>query len=433
MKDLIEKKPLLVVVIVLCLAIMAVDAFVPVFFIRNHYSKHFSTATAFRYRITGECIERTKSVMVEAEVCSCFENGSWNDVCGKIRLYLPKSDSTKLHYGDVIESSAVMYAIKNRAGLDFDYRKYMKHKRIYHNVFLKNNSYIKVASNQYNPIKYAARKINKTFCNRLLRSGLGKQEAALATGMLLGDKHLIDYEIKRTFSTSGLGHVLCVSGLHIGLIIGLFNILLKRISQNHTYFLYSKILLILLAFFISFITGFTPASLRAAVMFSVLITDIYFGKNYDKLNLLSLVALIFLLCNPLLLFDISFQLSFLAMAGIYTIFPVFESLYEHHKQRKLLNKIIRKLLLNAEISISAQVFVIPLIAYYFRQIPTYFLLANIVVVPFVSLILGMIILILVFVDVPFVGDILAFATDIMLKGLIIFTSWVDKLPFSTIK
>ncbi|MDR0790074.1 MAG: ComEC family competence protein [Bacteroidales bacterium] len=429
---MLQKRPLLVVVIVLCLAIIAVEHFTPVVFFGNHYSKHFSQATAFRYRLTSDCSQRAKTILFEAEVEACLDEGRWHKTCGHIRLYFPKSDSTNLRYGDVIESSATMYAIKNFAGQDFDYRKFMKRQRIYHNVYPK--SYKKVAQDQYNPILYAAKTINKTLKQRLLHSKMGEQQTALAIGMLLSDKHYIDPEIRHSFNTSGLGHVLCVSGLHIGLIIGLFDLLFKVLSfGNNRLFVFRKMLLVVLAFFIAFIVGFTPSVLRSATMFSVFIIASLTNRDYDRLNVLAFTALIFLILDPLVLFNVSFQLSYLAMAGIMVFLPLFEGIFPQKRGNPFTKRLLYNVKLEAEVSIAAQLFTIPIMAYHFKQIPTYFLLANVVVVPFVGLILAMILLLLCFVDVPLIGDIVGFATDLLLKGLILFTSWIDSLPFAILQ
>jgi competence protein ComEC len=263
---------------------------------------------------------------------------------------------------------------------------------------------------------------------------MGKQETALAIGMLLSDKHYIDQDLRHSFNTSGLGHILCVSGLHIGLIIGLFDRFFKILSFGRSrLFAFRKILLVILAIFIAFIVGFTPSVLRAATMFSIFVVASMTNKDYDRLNVLTFTAFIFLILDPLVLFNISFQLSYLAMAGIIVFVPLLKGIYPQIKRNSFAKRLLHNVKSGAEVSTSAQIFTIPIMAYHFKQIPTYFLLANVVVVPFVGLILFMILLLLCLADVPFVGDIVSFATNLLLKGLILFTSWIDSLPFAALQ
>jgi competence protein ComEC len=424
-----QKRPLVIIVLVACIAIVLVDNFVPVFLIRNHYSKHFQEATAFRYRLTTDFTEKAHSILFEAKVLSFFNGTTWHSTCGKILLYFPKNDSINLHYGDVIETSAPINQIENFNEHGFNYEKYCKHKRIYHNVFPKN--YTKIAEKQYIPIIYAAKTFNKTLKKRLLSSHLKKREANLAIGMLLSDKSNIDLGIRNAFNTSGLGHILCVSGLHIGLLIMIFDTIFKILTLGNRYlFIFRKILLIFIAFFFAFIVGFTPSVLRAAIMFSVFVLASFCKKNYDNLNVLALTALIFLIFDPLILFNISFQLSFLAMAGIFTFTPLFKSLINNHNTKMYWKQKLFNIWKSAYTCISAQLFTLPLTAYYFKNLPVYFLFANIIVIPFVGFILCMIILLLIVTNVPFLNIVVTFATNFLLKELIIFTSWIDSLPFS---
>ncbi|MDR1006901.1 MAG: ComEC family competence protein [Bacteroidales bacterium] len=429
---MLQKRPLLIVVIVFCLAIAAAEHYVPVFFVRNHYSKHFSQATVFRYRLTSDYTKRAKTIVFDAEVEAFFDGSRWRKTNGGIKLYISKSDSTKLHYGDVIQSNAPMYAIKNMPNGHFDYKRFMKRRRIYHNVFIK--QYQKIAEHKYNPIIFAARSINQSLRNRLQHSGLGKQESALAIGMMLSDKRGIDEDIRHNFNTSGLGHILCVSGLHIGIILVIFRRVFGfMVWGNFRRFYVFRLAMIAVAYFIAFIVGFTPSVLRAATMFSFFILADMSGKRYDRLNVLAFTALIFLILNPLVLFDVGFQMSYLSMAGIIVFLPLFEGLFIKEKHPNSLKKLLYNLRLEAEVCISAQLFTLPVAAYHFKRIPTYFLFANIVVVPFVGAALMMILVLLVVADVPFIGDIASFATNIVLKAMIAFTSWIDALPYSSIQ
>ncbi len=418
------KRPIIIPLIFLIIGIIIVDSFIPVFFVNDHYSVHFDKAISFRYLITDNYKPKTNWTTYQAKVIEYFDGNSWQKTKGKVLINFPK-DCKQFNYGDVIESKERMQRIRNFKGLTFDYQKYMNHKRLYHNVYCKD--YKIINHNKGNKIIKWAKNANESLKNRIKSSNISQRNANLAISLLLGDKSKLDLDIKNSFSITGIAHILCVSGLHIGLILGFIQLITKFICLFGLRFYYLRqILLVIIAWLIALIIGCSPSSLRVALMFTILILSKHLPIQTDSLNTLYCTAFFLLLTNPLLLFDISFQLSFLAVLGILVCVPIIERFLSKHKTKNFFKPIIQ----NATISLSAQAFTAPIIIYNFKTFPILFLLTNIIVVPFLGFVLISIITLILFVEIPLLNTITSFLVEIELDVLIAIANFFKNLTLA---
>ncbi len=418
------KRPIIIPLIFLIIGIIIVDSFIPVFFVKDHYSSHFDKAISFRYLITDNYKPKKNWNTYQAEVIEYFDGNFWQKTNGKVLVNFSK-DNTDLNYGDVIESKEKMVRIKNFAGLDFDYQKYMNHKRLYHNVYC--NDYKIINHNKGNKIIKWAKNANESLKNRIKSSNISQRNANLAISLLLGDKSKLDLDIKNSFSITGIAHILCVSGLHIGLILAFIQLITKFICLFGLRFYYLReILLVIIAWLIALIIGCTPSSLRVALMFTIFILSKNLPIQTNSLNTLYCTAFLLLITDPLLLFDISFQLSFLAVLGILICVPIIKKILSKHKTKNFFNPIIQ----NATISLSAQAFTAPIIIYNFKTFPILFLLTNVIVVPFLGFVLISIIILILFVDIPILNAITSFLVEIELDVLIAIAKYVENLTLA---
>jgi competence protein ComEC len=161
-------------------------------------------------------------------------------------------------------------------------------------------------------------------------------------------------------------------------------------------------------------------------MFTILILSKHLPIQTDSLNTLYCTAFFLLLTNPLLLFDISFQLSFLAVLGILVCVPIIERFLSKHKTKNFFNPIIQ----NATISLSAQAFTAPIIIYNFKTFPILFLLTNIIVVPFLGFVLISIITLILFVDIPLLNTMTSVLVEIELDVLIAIANFFKNLTLA---
>jgi competence protein ComEC len=200
--------------------------------------------------------------------------------------------------------------------------------------------------------------------------------------VLFRSKSLIDQEITANFTNTGAMHVLAVSGLHIGLImqflllvLGQFN---RWISRNQ-----AILLVVALMWIYALITGFSPSVIRAVFMFSVLVMAQLLSKTQEPINTLFFTGFVLVFIDPFMVFDIGFQLSFLAMLGIYLFYRPIEQFWY------IRNTVGRYMWQGTAVGFAAQLMTTPLSLYYFHQFPNYFILTNIGLMASSGVILGL--------------------------------------------
>lgn len=221
-------------------------------------------------------------------------------------------------------------------------------------------------------------------------------EQALYSALLLGEKQGISDTIRETFDRTGLGHLLAVSGLHIGLVAWLVFYLLKK-TLSFSYTLSLKYNIHELAAFLSFLpvifytglTGFQTSSLRAMIMVLTYLLSITLGRERDIWSTLALAGLIILGLDPYALFTVSFQLSFLAVIGILWLSPVFLNLIPDSRLKQALpgpfHNPYQYLLGLIMVTLSATIFLLPVISLYFHRVSIVSVPANLMTVPILGL------------------------------------------------
>jgi competence protein ComEC len=229
-----------------------------------------------------------------------------------------------------------------------------------------------------------ALELRNQLVNTLSDKGLGQQELAVVSAMTLGDKSLIDKDLKNDYSRSGASHVLALSGLHLGIIYFVFSFMTARWRRHYHHWSrpVSEGLILITMWSYVVLVGMSPSVVRAAIMMTVYSLLSLQNRNRSSLNALAFTAIIMLVADPMILFNISFQLSFVAVAfillyqgRIYSLIP------------SSTHPIVKWCWRFLSVSLAAQLGVAPLTAYYFHQIPSYFLLSSLVVMVFTPLII----------------------------------------------
>lgn len=215
------------------------------------------------------------------------------------------------------------------------------------------------------------------------KQSLKPNEIAFLKAIFLGQRQDISFDIYEDYSKAGAIHILAISGLHIGILVMLFQLILRPIL----YFRYGKfiritlILVVLWSFAI--ITGLSASVLRAVTMFSLFVIAQGLKRPTKPLNSLAISAFILLLIKPEFCFDVGFQLSYAAVAAIVIIKPVLDACWT------LRNTVASFFLDLLKVSIAAQIGILPLSLYYFHQFPGLFFLTNMVIIPALMLVLGL--------------------------------------------
>jgi competence protein ComEC len=291
----------------------------------------------------------------------------------------------------------------------FDYRAYLTLQNVYHQIVLKNIAWRieKRHQNQVIDFLYSQREKIKNAFDKIP----SKKSRALATALLLGERQDLSPETYQNFQAAGTIHILAISGLHIGILLVFLNFIFYPIKRKNTgLFLF---LTIGLLWFYALLTGLPASVVRAVVMFSFLQTGLQIKRKTNIYNTLFAAALVLLLIYPPFLYQVGFQMSFTAVLSIVSFQPVFSRWFSVN------NKILQRWLDLFWVSVSAQLGVFPLTLYYFHQFPTYFFIANLLVIPllFIILFIGFLsmIAIALSVHIPVLFSILDFFLQILLN------------------
>ncbi len=231
-----------------------------------------------------------------------------------------------------------------------------------------------------NPIKTYAEKVNENIGN-ILSEHLNKESSSICKALCIADKSNLSSSIKKDFSRAGASHILAVSGMHVGIIFTAISTLLGFISKSRKFAFISGIISIGFLWFYAFICGLQPSIIRACTMFSIPILGKIFKRDNVSFNSLLFAAFCMVVYDYTYLFNIGFQLSFLAVAGI---------LFFQEKIFNILNlqnKILIWIWSMTSVSIAAQITTLPLTIYYFHNIPVLSLFSNLIVVPISTLII----------------------------------------------
>lgn len=232
----------------------------------------------------------------------------------------------------------------------------------------------------------------------LFRAGLDSTTVGLAQGVLMGDKQYISLEQRQEMRAAGMSHLLAVSGLHTGIIWALLSLLLRPLVLIDRRGWHRWIILLLLWGYIA-VVGFPLSAIRAGIMISMVQISYALERDVWGWHNLTSAALLILLFSPSQLYEVGFQLSFLATAGILFVSPwlswsreAFRSVFSWH--RFLL--VFRQLLF---VSLAAQLFTMPLVAYYFHTIPLFGWLQGLLVLPVMALFVYLLLLLLLLTSV----------------------------------
>ena len=238
-----------------------------------------------------------------------------------------------------------------------------------------------------------------------MRAVMPRTDAAAIFAMLFGGYEGIDPALLEAYTTTGIVHILSVSGSHISLIAAVvaWIAVILRLPRW-----FGAAAVISAIFFYVLLAGMVPPAVRSGMMGGAAFLGLVLGRERDAKYLLLLTGLFMLMVSPLLLFHISFQLSFLATAGLLFLAPVLAA--KMHRLPRLVSMAF-------SITIAAQLMVLPVLAWYFNQVSISALLANLVVVPIVELIIimGLFAGIVAYL-LPLFGGIL-FAADSVLLGI----------------
>ncbi len=360
----------------------------------THFQKNIQAENYVIGTIKNIPTIKNRKIKVELLTQAIGTNRQNLTVCkGRLLVYLNQNDTTPLlNYGDQILLKSRLQPIQKPSNPKaFDYRRYLYFKQIHFQSFVRQQNWTILTTHQGAPFWLTINKIRHHYLQVLKKYIPSDKEMAIAAALILGYKATLTPELKNAYSETGAIHVLAVSGLHVGIISAVLLMLLNLFPFQGTTWNWLKFIGLCLGIWgFACLTGLPPSVKRAALMFTFLNIGLLVQRDINKYNLLAIAAFFILLLHPYALFDIGFQFSFLAVIGI--IFFAKRILQFWSPTSRWLYEIWNLMV----VSFSAQLTIFPLMLYYFHQIPTYFWLSSLFVVPLAGLLmnLGLLLLLL---------------------------------------
>lgn len=395
------------------------------------YFRNFETdASCYVARIYDDPVEKANSIRAVLSLEYQFGDSlPSRAVTGKVMAYFSKTDSAfALHYGDLVAIPTPIRELQPPLNPEeFDYRTYLLRKGITGQTYLKDEDWIDLEVNNANPLYAFSYRFRNTLLSSLHRSGLNDDEFAVASAILLGYDDKLADEVRKSYVAAGSMHILCVSGMHVGIIYLLANLLLGFLNRKKWQKTLKQVLLLALIWFYALIAGLSPSILRASLMISfVIIGEVIHRKGF-VINSIAASAFILLCINPNNLFEIGFQLSYAAVIGIVVLQRPIYSWFV------IKNKLLDKIWNVTAVALSAQIATIPFTLFYFNQFTTYFWLSNLFMTPisFIVVISGMVLLLVSWI--PYVNVLVGYLVWGSVYVMNAIVSWIERLPFSIVK
>lgn len=300
----------------------------------------------------------------------------------------------------------------------FDYKKYLEKQYIYHQIFTDQNQLLSIPSDKNTIFGYAAQ-LRTHINSRLKLYNFKPDELALINALLLGQRQDISPEILDSYSKAGAIHILAVSGLHVGIVLLLLNSLFRPLEYHRHGKTIKTVLILIILWGFAIVAGLSASVTRAVMMFSVVAIGMNLKRPSNIFNTLAISMFFLLLFKPLFLFDVGFQMSYLAVIAIVSFQPFLERLWEPRF------KPIRKLWQIFTVTLAAQFGVVPISLFYFHQFPGLFFLSNLVIIPVLGIILGMGILVILLASINLLPYWIADVYGGIISAMNSFVRWIS--------
>jgi competence protein ComEC len=316
---------------------------------------------------------------------------------GKVILNIRKDRLLPtLEIGSHLKVEGTFYKNRNPNNPNqFDYGKYLENKQIYAQIYADAKD-IKISSITDTNLNFYASKIRNKIIYNLEKNGFNKTELSVVAALILGQQQDISPEIVLDYQYAGAIHVLSVSGLHVGFILLFITFLLKPFPNTKTGSLLKLLIVVISLWLFGILAGLAPCVIRSVTMFSFVAIGMYLRRTVNIYNTLLVSVLLILLIEPSFLFDIGFQLSYVALFFIIWFQPLLKSIWDPKNKVKIYFWDI------ITVSFAAQIGTLPMTIYYFHQFPGLFFITNLIILPALTIILALGVLVMTLASFDFV-------------------------------
>jgi competence protein ComEC len=388
----------------------------------KHFAKQFPYALV---RINSELEIKEKSIKAVVEIKQLLNQRNSITASGDAIIYFKKTDSVaQLHYGDyvlILNKFRPIQQAKNPGS--FDYATYCKRNDIYETAYLTPTEWKK------NPQHQASILSVFNYANQWTRSVLKKNlnnvdALGLAEALLVGYRKDMDAELTQAYSNAGIVHIVAISGMHIALVYNSFRYLLFLIPFFKKRKKTTIIIAILFMWIFACITGLPASVVRAATMLSFIALGEMFDRKMSIYNNLSLSAFALLCIKPSWIFDVGFQLSYLAVLSLVIFYRSIEQwIFISNKYLNMLWQLIA-------VTIAAQILTFPLCIYYFHQFPLLFIITNLFAIPLTTIILYGEIVLLLFQFIKPLASLLGMCISFLIHWLNVLVKWFSQMNYA---
>ena len=312
----------------------------------------------------------------------------------------------KIKVGSEIKLTGKFKDLNKMSYESFDYGRYLRSMGYKGLIYLKDYSI--VGNNLMYEYIYKA----KSYISNTIRY-LYKTNSDFINSMILGQKDDLSQNEKLMFTRTGTSHIIAISGLHTGILSGLIIFMMGKINK-----IYKLIVLSTMMFIYSAMVGNSPSIIRAIMFMISLYLSFFLDRKMDKISTLSFIGILFVINNPYIIYNISFQLSFLATLSIIYFYGYINN--------KLNIKII-------SLTLSANILTIPIIYYNFEGIPLASIFGNIIIVPFIGIIIYLAILSLILFNINiYISSIVVYINRFILETIYVLLEKISNLDFAYI-
>ncbi|NNK75758.1 MAG: ComEC family competence protein [Maribacter sp.] len=273
----------------------------------------------------------------------------------------------------------------------FNYKNFIQKQGIYDQLKLNTSNFV-VLENPSRSFKGFAAALRENIILKLKQADFGEDQFTIIQALFLGQRDAISTETYTDYKNAGAVHILAVSGLHIGILLLFLEFLLRPIEIFRNGKDIKLVLIVILLWGFAFLAGLSASVVRAVTMFSFVAYAMYLNRPSNTFNILALsMFFILLVFDPLHVFNVGFQMSYAAVFAIVWVYPILQKFWYPK------NWLARKVWQLLSVSIAAQLGVLPLSLFYFHQFPGLFFISNLLIVPFLGLILGLGIIVIILI------------------------------------
>lgn len=419
LKQKINRKPFFALLTYFCMIGIGINAYN----IQNkklrpyHYTNNFESSKASS--LTFKIKERLKPDNYNDKYIVSIITMNNKKATGNLLLNLKRDSLQKVIPVDAIlfTSTALQNIQKPLNPYQFDYSHYLERQHVYHQLYLDQNEF-RLISDSVSSIYGFADQLRININKRLVTAGFKGEVLSIMNALLLGQRQDIDKTTYSNYVNSGTIHILAVSGLHVGILLLILNFIFRPILYfKHGNVLRGAIIFIILWSF-AIVAGLSPSVTRAVTMFSIISIAMHLRRQKNIYNTLAISAFFILLVKPTFLFEVGFQMSYLAVLGIVSVQPI---IYRLWKPEFLVTDKIWQVF---TVTLAAQFGVVPISLFYFHQFPGLFFISNVVVIPFLGLILGFGILVIILALTNALPEFIVEIYSSIIESLNGFISWV---------